>query len=136
MPGNPARGRHGLTNPRNISDARVQTPMGLPPIYEVWTPGIQGLDPRCTETGPPTDKATRPGLHQTRTKDFVGFKTSQDLGLRGIQDFAGLRTSWDSRLRGTRDFMGSKPLRKTGTLHTSDQDFVLWCSLREHKLSG
>ncbi len=133
MPGNST---YQPTNPRDPSNLRVQKPMGL-------TPGIQGLDPRCTETGPPRDKATgpdipdkdkafarprtsrNPGLRGTR--DFMGFKSSQDQGLRGIQDFAGPRTSWDSRLRGTRDFVGSRTLQETGTLHTLDQD--LFCGV-------
>ncbi len=63
--------------------------MGLSPIYEDWTPEIQGLDPRCAETGPLRDKATGPGI------------PDEDQGLRGIQDFVGFGTSWDSRLRGT-----------------------------------
>ncbi len=56
-------------------------------------PGIQGLDPRCMETGPPRDKTTRPSTPRMRTKDFVGSRTSWDSGLHGIQDFAGPRTS-------------------------------------------
>ena len=31
-------------------------------MYEEWTPEIQGLDPRCTETGSPRDKATGPDI--------------------------------------------------------------------------
>ncbi len=73
-------------------------------MYRDWTPSIQGLNPRCTETGPPRDKATRPGIPQTRTKDFVGFKTSWDLGLRGIRDFVGFNTSWDLGLHEIQDF--------------------------------
>ncbi len=69
-------------------------------------------------------------------QDFTGSRTSWDSGLRGIQDYVGPGTSWDSRLRQTRDFVGSRTSQKTGTLHTPDQDLVLWCSLREHKLSG
>ena len=123
-----------------------------PPMNGDWTPGRQGFDPRCAETGPPRDKATGPSIPLTRTqgfagvrasrdsglrgiRDFVGFKTSQDLGLHGIQDSVGPRTSWDSRLCGTQDFVGSRILQKTGTLYASDQDLVLWCSLREHKLT-
>ncbi len=118
-----------------------------PPMDGDWTPGIRRLDPQNTRIGPPMYGARSPrdkdigpgildvdqGLHGTR--DFVGFKTSRDLGLRGIQDFARSRTSWDSRLRGTRDFVGSRTMQTTGTLHAFDQDLVLWCSLREHKLS-
>ena len=101
-----------------------------------WTPEIQRLDHRCAENSPPRDKATGPSIPQTRTQGFVGFRTSRNSGLRGIQDFAAFRTLWDSRLRGIRDFLGSRTLQKTGTLYASDQDPVLWCSLREHKLSG
>ena len=85
---------------------------------------MQGLDPRCTETGPPKDKATGPGI------------PDEDQGLRGTQDFVGFGTSCDSRLRRMLDFVGSRTSQKTGTLHTPDQDLILWCSLREHKLSG
>ncbi len=129
------------------------------------TPGIQGIDPRCTETGPPMNKATRPLRytgsrppmygdwtpdeqgHKTQHppdedqglrghEDSEGSRTSWDSGLRGIQDFTGPGTSWDSGLRRTRDFVGSRPPQETGLLHTSDWNLVLWCSLREHKLSG
>ncbi len=70
---------------------------------------MQGLDPRCTETGP---QGTRPQdpASQTRTRDFaeiqdfVGLGTSWDLGLRGTQDFVGFKTSPDSGLRGIQDF--------------------------------
>ena len=116
------------TNERRLDprDTRIGLPMCGDRTPEgqghrTWHPG-QG--PRALQ-----DR----GLHGIQ--DFMGFKTSWDLGLRGIQDFAGPRTSWDSRLRGTRDFMGSRILQKTGTLYASDQDLVLWCSLREHKLS-
>ncbi len=75
-------------------------------MYQDWTPGIQGLDPRCTETGPLMYKATRPSIPQMRTKDFVESRTSWDSGLRGIRDFVGFRTSWDSGLHGIQDFVG------------------------------
>ena len=137
MPDNPCPWQMRASQPE-----RVQKPMGLPlyvkigpPVHGDRTLGIQELDPRYTETGPPRNKATRPGIRQTRTQDFVGFKTSRKLGLRGIQDFVGPRISWDLRLRGTQDFMGSRTLQKIGTLCTTGQDLVLWRSLREHKLS-
>ncbi len=38
----------------------------------------------------------------------MGFKTSRDLGLRGIQDFAGLGTSWDLGLRGKQELYISR----------------------------
>ena len=107
IPSNSARVERGPTNRRDTLNARIQKPPGSPPIYEDWTPmygdwspGIQGLDPRGTETGPPRDEATRPGIPQTRTKDFMGFKISRDAEFRGIQDFTGCGTSWDSGLRG------------------------------------
>ena len=135
MPDSPARGRRGPTNPKDDSNVRVQKPMGLPPIYEDcppppknggWTPGIQGLDPRCTKTGAPRNKNYKThhppdedeGLRVIQ--DVTGRKTSCDSGLRGIQDFAGLGTSWD---------LG---LRRKQELRTR----ILWCSLGEHKLSG
>ena len=76
MPDSPARGRRGPTNSGDPSNLRVQKPMGL-------TPDIQGLDPRCAETGPPRDKATGPGI------------PDEDQGLRGIQDFVGFKTTRD-----------------------------------------
>ncbi len=158
MPDSPARGRRGPTNLRDTSNVRVQKPTGLPPIYEDWTPDAWRLDPRNTRIGSPTcgDHRTpegqglrtgrRPRLRKTEDwtrnpglrgiRDFMGFKTLRDPGLCRIQDFLGPRTSWDSTLRGTRDFVGSRTLQKTGTLYASDKDLVLWCSLREHKLSG
>ncbi len=65
---------------------------------------MQGLDPRCTETRPPRDKATGPGIPDEDqglcgTQDFVGFGTSRDSGLRGTWDFVGLKTLPDSGLR-------------------------------------
>ncbi len=86
-----------------------------PPVDEDWTPGRQGLDPRCAETGPPRDKATGPSIPDENS-------ASQDQGLHGIQDFVGFGTSWDSRLRGTRDFMGFKTSRDIGL--RGIQDFV------------
>ncbi len=83
-------------------------------MYKDWTPVIRGLDPQCMETGPPMYQATRPSIPQMRTKDFVGFRTSRDSGLRGIQDFAGSRTSWDSGLCGTQDLMGSRTFTHIG----------------------
>ncbi len=93
-----------------------------------WTPNVRRPDPRGTR---PHDPAS-----WTRIKDLADSRTSWDSGFRGIQDFAGPRTSWDSRLRRTQDFVGTRTSQTTGTLHTPDQDLVLWCSLREHKLSG
>ncbi len=94
-----------------------------PPIYGDWTPGIQGLDPQCTETGPPRDKTTRPGIPQTRTNDFVGSKTSRDAGLHEIRDFVGFKTSRDLVLHGIQDFVGlgtswDLGLRKKKKLYT------------------
>ena len=48
----------------------------------------------------PRDKVTGPGIPDEDQRlrgiqDFMGFKTSRDLGLRGIQDVTGLGTSWD-----------------------------------------
>ena len=92
MPGNPARVRRGPTNPRDTSDARVQKPTGLPPIYEDWTPDIQKLDPRYTRIGPP--------MYGDRTPEGQGYKTrhppDENKGLRGIQDFMGNDTRNDS----------------------------------------
>ncbi len=95
--------------------------------YEDRTP--EGQDHKTRQ--PPDEGKGLRGI-----QDFTGCRTSWDLGLRGIQDFTGPRTSWDSRLCGTRDFVGSRTPQKTGTFHTVHQDLVLWCSLREHKLSG
>ncbi len=71
-----------------------------------WILGMQGLDPQCTETGYPRDKATGPSIPDEDqglrgSQDFVGFRTlwefrtTREPGHHGIQDFAGLRTSWD-----------------------------------------
>ncbi len=148
MPDNSARSKCGPTNhPGDPSNLRVQKTMGLPPAHEDQTPGGRRLNPRNTRIGPPTcgDRTPEGQGHRTRhprrrqelhkTKDFAESRTSWDSGLHGIQDFAGPRTSWDSRLLGTQDFVGSRTSQKTGTLHIPDQDLVLWCSLREHKLS-
>ncbi len=147
MPDNSARSQRGPTNPGDPSNLRVQKTMGLPPIYEDWTPGGRRLDPQNTRIGPPMcgDRTPEGQGHRTRhpgrgqglrkTKDFAESRTLWDSGLRGIQDFAGPMTSWDSRLRGTWDSVGSRTPQKTGTLYASDQELVLWCSLREHKLS-
>ena len=64
-------------NPLKISESSNQ---------QNWIPGMQGLDPRYTETGPPRDKTTGPGI------------PDEDQGLRRSQDFVGFGTSWDSGL--------------------------------------
>ncbi len=137
----------GPIKPRDTLIARVRKPSGLPPIYEEWTPNVRGLDPRYMRIGPPmhgdwTPDAPGHKIQHPPDKDFVGSRTSRKAGLCGIQDFVGFRTSWDSGLRGIQDFMGTRSSwdlglsRKTGPSNTSDRNFVLWCSLREHKLSG
>ncbi len=63
---------------------------------------MQGLDPRCTETGHSRDKATGPGI------------PDEDQGLHGSQDFVEFGTSWDSELRGNRDFVGFKTSQDSG----------------------
>ncbi len=115
------------THPGDPLKLRVQDTTG-PPECKDWTPDVRRPDPQGTR---PQDPAPR-----TRTRDFEESRTSRDSGLPGIQDYARPRTLWDSRLRRTQDFVGSRTSQKTGTLHTPDQDLVLWCSLREHKLSG
>ncbi len=147
MADNSACGECGPFNPRDMLNARVQKPPGLPrctrtgsPKYKDWTPDVWRPDPRCTRPQDPASPKRGPRTSRNRglrgIRDFVGFRTSQDLGLCGIRDFAGPRTSWDSRLHGTLDFVGSRTPQKTGPLHTADQNLVLWCSLREHKLTG
>ncbi len=89
-------------------------------MYQDWTPDIPGLDPRCTETGPLMYKTTRPGIPQMRTKDFVGFRTSWDPRLRGIQDFVGFRTSWDPGLHGIQDFVGPRTSWDLGLCRKQD----------------
>ncbi len=127
LPTNPGDPSNSRTQWVYLRYAKVESP-----VDGDGTPGMRRLDPRCTETGP---QATRPQdpASRTRTRDFAESRTSWDSRLRGIQDYAGLGTSWDSRLRRTLDFVGSRTSQKTGTLHTPDQDLVLWCSLREHK---
>ena len=83
-----------------------------------WTPGIQELDPDVRRPDP---QGTRPQDPATPRR---GKRTSWNSRLHGTQDLVGFGTSWDSRLHGTQDFVRSSTLRKTGTLHTSDQDLV------------
>ena len=80
-------------------------------MYEDWTPDVRRLDPRCTRTGPLMRETLRPSLPCEDflgglRKDFMGFGTSWDSGLRGIRDFMGFRTLWDSELHGIQDFVG------------------------------
>ncbi len=113
MTDSPAHGRRGHINPRDASSVRVQKPVGLPAMFKDWTPDERRLDsqntrigPRCTKTGPPRNKTTRPSIPETMTKDFVGFRTSQDVGLHGIWDFVGFKTLRDPGLCGIQDFAG------------------------------
>ncbi len=103
-----------------------------PPEHKDWTPDVRRPDPRGTRPQDPASRTKRrtsqdQGLRGIQ--DFVGFGTSWDSRLRGTQDFMGFKTSRDLGLRGTPDFVGSRTSQKTGTLHTSDQDLVLWSSL-------
>ncbi len=137
----PTRGMPPMLESRN-QWAYPRCAKNGPLTNEDWTPGIQGLDPQCMKTRSLRTKTTRPSIPETRTKDFVGFRTSQDTGLRGIRDFMGFKTSRGLGLCGIQDFAGLRTswdlgLRRKQELYTPrTRDLVLWCSLREHKLSG
>ncbi len=148
-----AREGRGPTNPRDTLNAEDQKPSGPtrypktgPPICTGWTPGIRGLDPRCTRPQDPASLQTRTKDHAGsgtlwdsglrgiqdfvgfKIRDFVGFKTSRDPGLRGIQDFAGSGTLWDSRLHETQDFVGprTRPDNRTPTYIRSESCSVVF----------